>query len=150
MSGELSAALRFAGWRADRNTLHHALGGVVRQREGVITATRADGTKRYRVASLAEAIAWVTGDHDAPADEQPRRHRASGTAAGVPAGWTGGRGLYRHARGTIETGHVPGKFRAELANGVREMFKLRDDAVLWVEGGGTFPAGHVRAERRGA
>lgn len=74
--------------------------------------------------------------------------REIGNGRQLPDGWAGHKGLYKHARGTVETGHQAGKFRAQLINGVREMFRLRDDAFRWVEGGGTFPAGHVRDERK--
>ena len=66
----------------------------------------------------------------------------------LPDGWTGVRGLYKHARGTVESGHPRGTFQARLTSGEREYFKLREDAFVWVEGGGVWPKGYVRQERK--
>lgn len=148
MSAALSPALRLAGWHESGSTQHHVTGATVRSRGGAITATRADGTKRHALPDYDAARAWALGNDDVGGEPPVRLHRAGKGAIGE--GWTYAYGVYRHRNGTIESGHVSGKFRARLLSGENDLFRIREDARLWVEGGGTFPAGHVRAERRGA
>ena len=147
---ELSA-LRLGGWIVGRGAHHHPSGAIVRVRAG-ITATRPDGTTRHRLESLADAAAWARGLAGDEVGSPPARE-VSRVGRGAPRlreGWTGARGIYRHANGRVESGHPSNRFLAVLTSGERDLFRHREDALLWVEGRGVFPAGHVRAERRGA
>lgn len=148
-------ALKNAGWifSPGHGSMSHPSGAIVRFRLGMYNAERASGEKRAGIADRTKAAAWALGADVAEVQEarEPQAHRAKpgGHAKGLPDGWShGARGVYKHAHGTVESGHCSSKYLGRLADGTRELFKLRVDALVWVENNGVWPAGYVRAEKR--
>lgn len=154
MTANPQAALRMAGWQFGKgyNSMFHPCGAVVRARLGLYSAERPDGSKRHGIVNRDTAASWALGADDvkSAAPVAVAKTAAAGSPCGrlLPDGWTGGRGLYRHARGSVESGHASNRFMARLTSGEKELFRLREDAFVWVKNGGTFPAGHVRDERK--
>lgn len=148
-------ALRDAGWQPNHARAHFGFGslrhtsGAVVARSGVLwTAVRATGERLGGIVSRATAIAWATGSDVSPWTPPERAVKAP-PAPETPDGWVHvGRGMQRHANGTVDVGCAPAV--ATLRNGERRSFREKRDAILWVEGNGVFKPGHVPAERRGA
>lgn len=138
--------LRAAGWsRKGRLGLIHTSGATVTPSLGLWSAKRADGQKLDGIVNRDTAIAWAIGKDVTPWTSGEVAKAAS-KAEPQPKGWVSMRGFFRHERGTVDTdGH---RYYARLVNGLSDKFVLKRDAFLWVEGGGTFPAGHVRQERK--
>ena len=138
--------LRAAGWsRKGRLGLVHTSGAAVTPSLGLWSAKRADGQSLHGIVNRETAIAWALGKDVTPWTSGERAAVAP-KAEPQSRGWVSMRGLFRHARGTVDTdGH---RYYARLVNGLSDKFVLKRDAFLWVEGGGTFPAGHVRQERK--
>ena len=136
MSDNELGALRLGGWILGKGSHHHPSGAIIRIRAG-ISATRPDGTTRRLLANLTEAAAWARGLLGDEVGSPPAHvERSNNRSARVPPGWTYANGLYRHREGRVERGHATCKFLAMLNNNKRQMFRLREDALRWVEARG--------------
>lgn len=147
------AKLRASGWSAGpaQKSFTHPSGATAVLGPSGWRAKRTSGEEQGGFAYRGDALAWAL-EQPAPKRHVPKE-RPTKPRETAPAGdWTGPvRGLLRHVSGgTLDLGGTSrSSVVATLRSGERRVFRDRQDARRWVEGGGVWPAGYVPAERRG-